>query len=211
MAAEIPYMAAAGAIGKILEKIKEAATPESFSGDFLSTKLGFKGGNYLTFISWAKKCGLLNSDGSPTILYKQFRNPSTSAHSLAKALKIGYSELYTRNEYCHELDRKNFKGLVMEATGDAHDSGKVDKTVSTFFNAKELADFDGKIEESTMTKDNDKGKQYENKESLQEKRPISGKVSLGLNYTINLVLPKTDDPAIYNAIFKSLKENLLNE
>lgn len=211
MAAEIPYMAAAGAIGKILEKIKEAATPESFSQDFLSTKLGFKGGNYLTFISWAKKCGLLNSDGSPTILYKQFRNPATSGNSIAKALKMGYSELYTRNEYCHELDRKNFKGLVMEATGDAHDSGKVDKIVNTFFNAKELADFDSKIEENTITKDNEKSKQPENKESFQEKRPISGKVSLGLNYTINLVLPKTDDPAIYNAIFKSIKENLLNE
>ncbi|MDD4332812.1 MAG: hypothetical protein PHT51_01755 [Patescibacteria group bacterium] len=34
---------------------------------------------------------------------------------------------------------------------------------------------------------------------------------LGLNYTINLTLPKTDDPAVYDAIFKSLRENLLNE
>lgn len=47
MATEIPYIAAAGAIAKIIEKIKEAATaPESFSGDFLSSKLGFKGGNF---------------------------------------------------------------------------------------------------------------------------------------------------------------------
>ena len=39
----------------------------------------------------------------------------------------------------------------------------------------------------------------------------SERVKLGLNYTINLVLPKTDDPAIYDAIFKSLKHNLLDE
>jgi hypothetical protein len=50
----IPYMSAPGSITKILEKIKEAGTPENFNGDFLSTKLGFKGGNYRTFISWAK-------------------------------------------------------------------------------------------------------------------------------------------------------------
>ena len=102
MAAEIPYMAAAGSIVKILEKIKEAATPEIFSQDFLKTKLGFNGGNYLSFIPWAKKTGLINSDGSPTSLYKQFRNPVTSGSSLATAIKQGYKELYSRNEYYHD-------------------------------------------------------------------------------------------------------------
>ncbi|WP_412466194.1 DUF5343 domain-containing protein [Pedobacter sp. KLB.chiD] len=207
MAAEIPYMAAAGAIAKILEKIKEAATPESFSGDFLGTKLGFKGGNYLTFISWAKKCGLLNSDGSPTLIYKQFRNPATSGQSLAAALRIGYSELYIRNEYCHELDKKSFKGLVMEATGEAHDSVKVDKIVSTFFNAKDLADFEIS---NIPTKETPVDAHSEHSSEFKRK-PRGSDINLGLNYTINLVLPKTDDPAIYNAIFKSLKDNLLND
>ena len=211
MAAEIPYMAAAGAIGKILEKIKEAATPESFSGDFLSTKLGFKGGNYLTFISWAKKCGLLNGDGTPTLLYKQFRNPASSSQSLAKAIKLGYNELYTRNEYCHELDKKNFKGLVMEATGEAHDSTKVDKIVSTFFNAKALANFEPTNEHKKEESHETIKTTTETITSTPKEKIPERKVSLGLNYTINLVLPKTDDPAIYNAIFKSLKENLLNE
>ena len=136
--ADIPYMIAAGSIVKILEKIKEAATPETFSQDFLKTKLGFKGGNYLAFIPWAKKAGLLESNGAPTQLYKQFRNPSSSGVAMATALKTAYSELYTRNEYCHELDKKDFKGLVMEATGESHDSSKVEKIVSTFFNAKSL-------------------------------------------------------------------------
>ena len=36
-------------------------------------------------------------------------------------------------------------------------------------------------------------------------------VDLRLSYTINLVLPKTDDPAVFNAIFRSLRENLLRK
>jgi hypothetical protein len=36
-------------------------------------------------------------------------------------------------------------------------------------------------------------------------------VKLNLAYTINLVLPKTDDVAVFNAIFKSLRENLLKK
>lgn len=211
--ADIPYMTAPGSIVKILEKIKDAATPETFSQDFLKTKLGFNGGNYLTFISWAKKCNLLNVDGTPTALYKQFRNPSTSGQSLATAIRHGYSELYSRNEYCHDLDKKALKGLVMEATGEPHDSGKVERIISTFFNAKSLADFDTKSNLS------EKDKQDEKTEKPKVNDPEQGigrdhsqaKLKLGLNYTINLVLPKTDDPAIYSAIFKSLKENLLNE
>ncbi len=198
-------MIAAGSIVKILEKIKEAATPETFSQDFLKTKLGFKGGNYLAFIPWAKKAGLLESNGAPTQLYKQFRNPSSSGAAMATALKTAYSELYTRNEYCHELDKKDFKGLVMEATGESHDSSKVERIVSTFFNAKSLADFDIKNNTTTLVEDT-KSKSQDDVSIKQSNK----KVSLGLNYTINLVLPKTDDPAIYNAIFKSLRDNLLD-
>lgn len=142
---QIPYMPNSGAITKILEKIKQAETPTTFNSDFLGTKLGFKGGNNRMFISWAKKTGLLNSDGTPTSLYKQFRNTDTTAVSIANALKSGYSELYSRNEYCHDLDRKAFKGLVMEVTGDSADSQKVNMIVSTFFNVKALANFDAKL------------------------------------------------------------------
>ncbi len=213
MPTEIPYIAAAGSISKILEKIKEATTPETFSQDFLKTKLGFNGGNYLSFIPWAKKAGLVNSDGTLTNLYKQFRNPTTSAKSLGIAIKQAYSELYSRNEYCHDLDKKAFKGLVMEATGDAHDSQKVEKIVSTFFNAKTLADFESNGIDKT--EDEEKRKSTKKEEPQQPQSSNSGtgvKVrTIGLNYTINLVLPKTDDPAIFNAIFKSLKENLLND
>lgn len=213
MPTDVPYINAPGSIGKILEKIKEASTPETFSGDFLKTKLGFNGGNYLTFIPWAKKAGLVNSDGSPTNLYKQFRNPSTSAKSLGTALRHAYSELYSRNEYCHELDKKGFKGLVMEATGEAHDSKKVENIVSTFFNAKALADFetgeDSKIPDISLST----REPVKNGDAHSQASSSSGhkQRTIGLSYTINLVLPKTDDPAIFNAIFKSLKENLLND
>lgn len=213
MPTDIPYMTAPGSIARIFEKIKDASTPETFSQDFLKTKLGFNGGNYLTFIPWAKKAGLVNGDGTPTNLYKQYRNPTTSAKSLATALRQAYSELYSRNEYCHDLDRKAFKGLVMEATGEAHDSKKVENIVSTFFNAKPLADFDS----SSNNKGDEKKPQPEviKKEEVVPQPTATTTThkqrSIGLSYTINLVLPKTDDPAIFNAIFKSLKENLLND
>jgi hypothetical protein len=81
--------------------------------------------------------------------------------------------------------------------------------VNSFWNAKALAEFDSKPEkesESNIDNKPDKTVDPPGGQEYQKK-----KINLGLNYTINLVLPKTDDPAIYDAIFKSLRDNLLND
>lgn len=207
----IPYFSVPGTLTKILEKIKAAGTPDNFNGDFLENTLGFKGGNYKTFIPWAKKLGLINSDGTPSALYKKFRNPTTSKSSLGEALRQGYAEIFARDENAHKLDKPKFKGLVMEATGEPHDSKMLELMVNSFWNAKSLAEFSST---STSTDNNDDEAGNGTPDKLADPKPDDTnprRVHLGLNYTINLVLPKTDDPAIYNAIFKSLRENLLKD
>lgn len=201
----IPYMAVPGTLVRILEKIKVAGTPVTFNGDFLANTLGFKGGNYKTFIPWAKKIGFINGDGTPTQLYKQFRNPSSSKESLGQALRKGYSEIFAKDETCYRLDKPKIKGLFMEATGEPHDSKVLELMVNSFWNSKELATFEaGDVAGGSFEKEAEQVSEDVEKAS-------AGNIKLGLNYTINLVLPKSDDPAIYNAIFKSLRENLLKE
>jgi hypothetical protein len=206
MTSNLPYLVAPGTLTKILNKICEAAVPESFNSDFLGTKLGFPGGNQRMFISWAKKCGFLNSDGTPTQSYKDYRNPNYRAASMAIALKKGYSEIYERNEYAHDLSRTELTKLVSEITGSPHDNSTVKAIVGTFLTAKELADFDSNPQE---VKEKEVAKEV--KENPIDSSKTVKKINLGLSYTINLVLPKTDDPSVYNAIFKSFKENLLND
>lgn len=214
MATNLPYMVSSGTLTKILNKICDASIPENFNGDFLGTKLGFPGGNQKAFIPWAKKCKLLGEDGTPTQLYKDFRNPTYRGVSMATALKKGYEELYVRNEYAHDLSKPDFIKLVTDTTGLAHDNQTVKAIVNSFFNAKEFADFESSLkrEESVPDNGNTKELKFETESTETTQKTIRKKqIDLGINYTINLVLPKTDDPAIYNAIFKSLKENLLNE
>jgi hypothetical protein len=206
----IPYMTVPGTLVRILEKIKAAGTPTNFNGDFLEKTLGFKGGNYKTFIPWAKKIGLINSDGVPSQLYKKFRNPSSSKASLGEALKKGYAEIFAKDEACYKLDKNKLKGLVMEATGEPHDSKVLELMVNSFWNAKTLAEFNGLTNDVPEEEEGSEIDEGSNDVS-KGKNLSTKKINLGLNYTINLVLPKTDDPAIYNAIFKSLRENLLRE
>lgn len=209
MAAEYPpFMNGYGTVSKILDKVKEAQTPDRFTQDFLSTKLGFPGGTAKAFIPLAKRLGLLESDGRPTDLYKSFRNSSQSRAAIAAAIRKGYSQFYERNEYAHELDKKKLEGLVVEITGLEQGHATVRAIVGTFNALKGFADFN-KAEPTPDAARHTEPKNKEDKKSAPD--GDSDDMKLNLTYTINLVLPKSDDIAVFNAIFKSLREHLLKK
>jgi hypothetical protein len=205
MAENPPFMNAYGLIPKILTKIKEAKTPQRFTVDFLETNLGFSGGSSRPFIPFAKRIGLLSSDGSPTDVYNSFRNPDQSKGAIARAIKTGYAQLYERNEYAHKLDKKGLEGLIIQATGLHKGSSVVRATVGSIEALKKLADFDAAQTKIDVVKED--GEDIE----PTERQFQEGEVKMNLAYTINLNLPKTDDIAVFNAIFKALKEHLLRK
>ncbi|MCL1487917.1 MAG: DUF5343 domain-containing protein [Marinobacter sp.] len=209
--AQLPYMISASAVKKILEKIKEAPTPSKFTQNYLSTTLGFEGANDKAFISYAKSLDFIDAAGVPTSLYKQFRTPSLSGGALAKGLMQAYKPLYDRNERFYELSKAKFHELVCAETGLDHDNVTAKRITNTFLEAKKQADFtaiDGADDDSDYEETVGTDEQNQSEELPQTiTQHHVGK--LGLSYNINLILPNTDDPKVFNAIFKSLKENLL--
>jgi hypothetical protein len=193
---------------KILEKIQSAKTPDRFTHDFLETKLGFKGGNYRQFIPLAKRLGFLATDGSPTDLYKKFRNTDSAKAAMAQALRAGYGEVFERNEYAYNLDRDKFKGLVVEITGLETNNRVVQLICQTWENLRKLADFEADL---PIERSDDQDIEDLPAGTAEEYRKRDQEVPVGLSYVINLVLPKTDDAAVFNAIFKSLRDNLLRK
>ncbi len=201
-----PFMNSTGLVTKILDKIKEAKTPERFTQDYLANTLGFASGSAKPFIGIAKRLGLLAPDGTPTELYQQFRNAGHSKGAMAKAIRTGYADLFTRNENVHKLDKKSLEGLVVQATGLDAGAQTLNAIVGTFERLKAFADFG--ITEPAATK----AKPYESKTPPPPPADDEdASFRLGLSYTINLVLPRTDDIAVFNAIFRALRENLLRK
>jgi hypothetical protein len=206
-----PFMNATGLVTKILDKVIEAAQPDRFTQDFLATKLGYGSGSAKPFIPLLKRIGFLGTDGIPTRLYSQFRNPDTRSAAMAEALKIGYRELYERNEYAHDLPKEKLKNLVVEMTGLPATDSTVSGIVNTFTNLKSYANFEAKLP-------GDKPPEKTHQEDLpatrilerREQNPDSAKgVGLNLSYHVYLNLPETSDVEVFNAIFRSLKENIL--
>ena len=200
-----PFMNAYGQVTKVLEKIKEASAPDRFTLDFLATRLGFKSASIKPFVPLAKRLGLLALDGSPTDLYNSFRNPSQSGAALATAMKKGYGEIFACNEYANNLNHKDLGGLVMQITGLKKDHQAVRGIVGTFEALKSIADFSSGIEKPEVKVEEEKTPRTD----LMITHKSFEEVGVNLSYTINLVLPRTNDISIFNAIFKSIRENLL--
>lgn len=209
-----PFMNAYGNVTKILNKIKEAKTPDRFSQDYLDTVLGFSGGSAKPFIPLAKRIGLLNGDGTPSDLYSRFRNPAQSEQAMAEMIRRGYPELYKRNEFAHALDKPGLKGLVMEVTGLDKSSPTLQAIVNTFENLKAFANFELKASptpdgESNKTepaepRPRESGRRPRGQEPVEE-----GLASLRFSHNIFINLPDTTNVEVFNAIFKAMKENLL--
>lgn len=206
MSIELPYMNAYGNIPKVFNKIITAQTPAKFTQDFLKSVLGVKSSSAQPVIPFMKRLGMLSSDGAPTNLYTQFRSDSKRGSAAAVALQNGYAPLFESNEYAFKLDDSELLDLVIQITGLNSDSKSAKAIVASFKAVNEFADFDVKLpaieQQDDTDKDTDMPRQSNNDAGLPSR--------LGLSYTINLNLPATSDIAVFDAIFKSLKENILN-
>src|SRR2546425_10988979 len=111
--AALPYVTAPGNVERALKAIKSAATPSNVNQDFVKTILKIPGGSGNQMTSYLRKIGFAAADGTPTEIYKRFRNQTAEGQAAAEALKIGYKPLYVRNEYMHELGDKELRGLIV--------------------------------------------------------------------------------------------------
>jgi len=206
--ASLPYISTPGNIPKALEGIKAAAVPERVSQDFVKTILKIGGGSGDQMTTFLKKIGFTAPNGAPTELYKKFRNSTSSKAAVATAVRTAYAPLYKRNEFMHNLPDDKLKGLIVEETGQAEDSSVLKVTFGCIKALKALASFDAVDEPQPLVPLKDQ--QHEEHQSRRDGRRGTG-LGLNLGYTINLNLPATSDPKVFDAIFKSLKEHLLRD
>lgn len=208
---KVPYLQAYGNLKKALDKITKATVPPKFTQDFLSTTLDLSGGGARPVIPFLKRAGFLTSDGTPTETYKQFRNPSLRGAAAAQGLRNAYSDLYTANEYVHDASDKDLKGLIVQVTGLGEDSKLIPSMIGSFKTLKEYADFTAEGDIASYQQGNDEGDDLGSAGNGQHGSSwsVDQGNSIRLGYTIHLNLPATTDIAVFNAIFKSLKEHLL--
>lgn len=186
---------------KFMEAIQKAAVPQRVSQDFLQL-LDFKSTNDRAYISVLKGLGFVDQNGVPTQVYRDYRNPAVAKRVLARQIKVAYSGLFTADEHAEKLTGASLKGKLATITGK--DASVVEKMASTFTTLCSLADFTDSETVADIKLEDEKTVV----ESPAVVPPTPPPSSLTFSHTIYINLPATTDVAVYDAIFKSLRENL---
>lgn len=193
---EIPYTPLAGKIKEYFVKFQEAGVPPKVNRAWLNS-LGFSSGNDYYIIRVLKFIKFIDASNVPTDLWKRYKNPREAGSVLAQGIREGYKSLFGVYEDAHRKDREAIYAFFSSKTGKSKVT--VDLMVNTFANLCQLADF-----EAVPTKP-------ELPEKAQVRiTPKIKSVIPEIHINIQLHLPATDDPSIYENLFKSLKKHLLS-
>ena len=205
MALTDAYVQVYGQLADFFHKISEGQAPSQFTRQHLKD-LGFTSTTHHALIPLLKALGFLSAEGIPTARYHEYRNTAQSRHIMAEALREAYGDLFVIKSRPTDADKPLIEGKF-KSTHNVSD--RVAKLMSTtFFSLLSLADLD----ELTPPKPKLKKAQMEKEEEKPKEEVPAVKLAAppGLHYNIQIHLPATKDIEVFNAIFKSLKEHLLD-
>lgn len=208
-----------GQLENLFNTLRQGQAPSKFTREFLRD-MGFKSSNFHAVIPLLKGLGFLASDGSPTQRYKEFLDPTRWKKMVAEGVREAYSDLFVIKSKPTKSDRNLIAGKY-KSTYNLSETA-ADRAARTFLALLDLCDPDvlygsekvSAVEEAAAT-------EAEPTEAAppaeaapmateQESQSTPASYSLGLRYNIQIHLPATKDVEVYNAIFKSIREHLLD-
>lgn len=205
MALPTTYTQAHNQLGEFFGKIRDAQAPAKFTLQIIQD-FGYKSMNHRAFLPILKALGFLTADGVPTQRYHDYRNHSSSKAIMGQALKQAYSDIFLIKEKPTPSDRPLIEGKFKSYHNTSDNIASI--MAKTFYSLLDLADLNAdskaKPKESTPTTETEKII-----EDLNSSKPSKSHASLGLHYNIQIHLPATKDIEVYNSIFKSLKDHLI--
>lgn len=196
--AEFPYISNPAKVKAFLEHVQRAGVPEKVTCQYLESS-GFKSKNDRALIPILKFIGFLDSSGVPTEDWKAYRNKQLSKGVLATAIRRSYEDLFHTYPDAHRQDDKRLHDFFAAHTKVGEAARRF--IVGTFKALCELADFEAVPPEVIA----EKTKGLAVPSALV---PSAGIKAININ--IQLTLPATDDPAVYDNLFAALKKHLLS-
>jgi hypothetical protein len=211
MAIPKAYLTSTKNVKDILTSMQQAQAPKQFSVSFLQN-LGYKSSSDRLVIGMLKALGFLTPNGMPTPRYFEYLDQTQSGRVLADAMREAYSDLFELNVNANKWSRDEVKNKLKTLTQGQFSDDVLAKMASTFTAFAAEADFEAvepagpPAEEDAESAPEDNGRAPE--ERVLRRTPLS---LGGLVYTIQIQLPESRDPAVYDALFRSLKTHLFSE
>ena len=161
-----------------------------------------------------KGLGFLTADGTPTERYKQFLDGSRWKKVLAEAVREAYGDIFFIKAKPTNSDLQMIAGKF-KSTYNLSDTA-ADRAARTFLALLNLSDHEalyGSENTPVATSpslDATPPLQPESQFAAEKSVPSAAARSVGLHYSIQIYLPATKDVEVYNSIFKSLREHIID-
>jgi len=207
------YLTVTRNLGQILNAIRNAQAPKRFTTRFL-VDLGFRSTNDRLVIGILKALGFLDESGAPRERYFAYLDETQSKRILTEAIVEAYGDLFQVNNKANEMTQIQVKQKLKTLTRGSKSDAVLRKMATTFKALCQYADFkaltkaprrkESEVKPEIPLTEKDKGR-----ESVKPSERTGPARTLDLCYSIHIELPSTRDKAIYDAIFRSLKEHIL--
>jgi hypothetical protein len=198
------YVQNYGQLPEVFKRLSDGQAPEKFTRQYVKD-LGFQSPSFHALIPLLKGLRFLSSDGVPTARYHAYRDQSQARKVMAEALRAAYSDIFTIKAEPTDADRSLIEGKFKSAHNTSDRVAKL--MASTFLALLSLADlksaFASKAMEAKVEVKTEKDDMHSDERRATSHRPT-------LHYNIQIHLPSTKDVEVFNAIFKSLREHLLD-
>jgi Family of unknown function (DUF5343) len=199
MAVPSTYLTSTKNTQAILGAIQKAGVPNRFTYDFMK-QLGFGSSVDRPMIPLLKALRFLDDSGTPTERYRRFKDPSLAAAVLAEGMRDAYADVFGVDQQAQSKSPNELKGIFARVS----DKGEsvTTKMAMTFKTLADRADFTAAAAPPQPT----------TKDEEPEKPPATdgrGRSTVSMRHDVHVHLPVTTEIAVYDAIFKSLRENLL--
>ena len=205
------YLTSVKNLPAIMAKIVEGTAPKKFTTAHLKS-IGFPSSNDRGMLALLKDLGFLSDDGTPSQRYHDYRDASRSKVVMAEALRDAYEDLFHISERPGPTHRTAIEGKIKSALNVSDRIAK--ESASTFLALLKLADL-GAPQRTPLQRGSGDSDPEETREETETQvrrvESIAPSGTIGLRYNLEIHLPASKDIGVYNAIFKSLKEHLLDD
>lgn len=215
MALTTAYLVTPKNLEAFLNAVRTAQAPERMTTKFL-TDLDFTSSNDRLFIGIFKALGFITESGEPTNRYFEFLDQSQSGRVLAQGIREAYDDLFRVNKEAYKLDENDVKNKLKTLTRGEKSENVVGLMAKTFVALSALADWskaEMPLEQVATVREvsgNAAGGASSAPVAAGVARSDTRLTAMGLHYNIQIHLPASRDSAVYDAIFKSLKDHLLS-
>ncbi len=197
-----PYITKTGTLKSAIEAIPKTGSPAKFTIKYLQS-LGYKSPNDRPVIPILKFIGFLGSDGAPTENYKKYRGGQRDI-VLGNAIKTAYADLFSVYSDAYQKDDESLYNFFSSHTTLGEKALKA--TAGTFKALCSLAKFTNEAGDTNKNGANDapdrNGGSNIITPNIKNYPPI--------NINIELQVPPSTDPAVYENFFKALKKHILD-